>query len=99
MIDKQKVIEWLIKNKKCPEDIVLLEQNVNKNSIPAKLIKKYGDNKPDNIIWIYSQEKRYIGMLVKHSFMANDEVNIWVASRVKNENEVLTGKEYVLVMF
>ena len=87
-----------VKRKTGLNDVKFLPQNIKKQSRPAKLVTKYGNSDPNNLIWLYSEKKRYVGMMVRKVFAVSD-VNVlkWVTNRQGKYTEI--GDEYIMIIF
>ncbi len=82
------------------DDVKYLPQNVKKNSRPAKLVNKYGNGDPNQIIWLYHPEQRYVGVMVRNAFKdSNPEVTKWVNQRISTAKKFETGVEYTIIFF
>lgn len=67
-----------------PKGTVALPQNVHKDSVPARFIKKY-EGHPREIVWMYNRKMkpRYLGVMISERLIAKPDVYQWIAERRK----------------
>ena len=76
-----------------------LPQNIKKDSVPANLVRKYGNSDANCIVWLYHNTRRYVGVLVRNKFLNKKVVNDWFVKTAYRSKNVYVGKEYTLCIF